>query len=142
MNRLSCITLGVLLSTSVFAQQDTRNPLDPQYKPPSYSDIHNGGGNMSQAEYMKYCERTWTDAGSKTIDKSNPRYSEYQMSPRFGLMDKNGDGAISQEEYMAFHEKAWNDMKHGDPLAMSQEEYKQSYSDTRNPLHPSFKREM
>ena len=78
------------------------NPLDPMYKAPAFNDIHKGDGPMTQEEYMNYVNRSWTESGGNDIDKSHPKYSEYQSNPRFEMMDKNHDGSISQNEYSDF----------------------------------------
>lgn len=124
------------ISSSLFAM-GPMSPLDPQYKAPAFNDIHQGEGAMTQDEYMKYVGRTWTETGGKDIDKSNPRYSDYQKSPRFEMMDKNHDGSISQAEYTAFHKDAWDATKHE---SMMQKDYDAWYQNADNPLHPSFKK--
>ena len=113
------------------------NPLDPQYKAPAFSDIHKGEGAMTQDEYMKYVGRSWTEMGGKTIDKSDPKYPDYQKSSRFEMMDKNHDGSISQDEYMGFHQDAWKSTK---SQSMMQKDYDAWYKNADNPLHPSYKK--
>jgi hypothetical protein len=131
---IAATALGV--SLGALAMQPA-NPLDPMYKPPAFNDIHKGEGAMTQDEYMNYVNRSWTENGGKDIDKSNPRYSDYQKNPRFELMDKNRDGSISQEEYSNFHKDAWSSTKR---QSMSQQDFDAWYQDSSNPLHPSYKK--
>jgi hypothetical protein len=71
---LAVAVLGV--SGSVFAM-GAGNPLDPKYKAPAFSDIHNGEGAMTQEEYLNYVNRSWTEGGGKDIGKAHPKYSAY-----------------------------------------------------------------
>ena len=124
------------VSTAVLAQ-DVSGPLDPQYKSPAYSDIHKGDGPMTQQEYMDYVGRSWKGMGGKNIDKSNARYSDYQKSSGFEMMDTNHDGSISEEEYRAFYEGAWKGAK---AQSMMQQDYDKWIQNKDNPLNPTFKK--
>lgn len=134
------LTAGMLSLTALAAEPIGHNPLDPNYEPAPFGNIHKGDGAMTKDDYTKYNERNWNDMGVKEIDKTHPRYSAFQKSPRFSLMDKNNDGTISRDEYMSFHDTAWNGMKRKDPNVTTKEEFEQSMGDTSNPLHPQFKR--
>ena len=127
---------ALAVSTSLFAV-GPMSPLDPQYKSPAFNDIHKGEGAMTQQEYMDYVNRSWTETGGKTIDKTHPKYSDYQKSTRFEMMDKNHDGSISQAEYTGFHQDAWGATKRE---SMMQNDYDAWYQDSTNPLHPSYKK--
>ncbi len=137
MLKRTILTAAIMgMSWSVLAMGPS-NPLDPSYKAPAFKDIHQGEGAMTQDEYMKYVDRSWTDAGGKTIDKSHTKYSDYQKSPRFEVMDKNRDGSISQTEYMGFHQDAWGSKK---SQTMMQKDFEAWYQESDNPLHPSYKK--
>ena len=137
MLKRSVLTLAALaVSAGVFAQ-DVMGPLDPQYKAPAYSDIHKGDGAMTQQEYMDYVGRSWKGMGGKSIDKSNARYSDYQKSSRFEMMDTNHDGMISEEEYRSFYEGAW---KGANAQSMMQQDYDKWIQNKDNPLNPTFKK--
>lgn len=137
MFKRSVFAVAVLAaSSSVFAVGPT-SPLDPQYKPPAFNDIHKGEGAMTQDEYMNYVNRSWTETGGKNIDTSHPKYSDYHKSPRFEMIDKNHDGSISQTEYTAFHHDAWGRTK---AKTMMQKDYEAWYQDSENPMHPSYKK--
>ncbi|MDQ3259889.1 MAG: hypothetical protein M3Q00_03735 [Pseudomonadota bacterium] len=127
---------ALAVSSSVFAM-GPMSPLDPQYKAPAFNDIHQGEGPMTQGEYMNYVDRSWKESGGMTIDKKHSKYSDYQKSPRFDVMDKNHDGSISQAEYRGFHEDAWKMTK---SESMMQKDYDAWYQNAENPLHPSFKK--
>ena len=131
---LAAAALGV--SSSLFAM-GLVTPLDADYKAPAFSDIHQGDGAMSRGDYINYVNRSWNETGGKTIDKSHPRYSDYQKSHRFEMMDKNHDGSISQAEYMGFHEDAWSSTK---KQVMTRGEFEGWYQDSNNPLNPSYAR--
>ena len=137
MRKRSIFAVAVLgVSSSLFAM-GPMSPLDPQYKAPAFSDIHQGEGALTQDEYMKYVSRSWKEMGGKTVDKSDPKYSEYQKSTRFEMMDKNHDGSINQEEYMGFHQDAWKITK---SESMMQKDFDAWYQNADNPLHPSYKK--
>jgi hypothetical protein len=127
---------ALALSSSLFAV-GPMNPLDPQYKPPPFNEIHKGDGPMTQEEYMNYVDRSWKETGGKDIDKTHSKYSDYQKNPRFEVMDKNRDGSISQAEYRGFHEEAWAMTK---SPSMMQKDYDAWTQNAENPLHPSFKK--
>ena len=131
---LAVVVLGV--SGSAFAMSPA-NPLDPMYRAPAFKDTHNGDGAMTQEEYMNHVNRSWTESGGKDIDKSHPKYSDYQKSPRFEMMDKNRDGSISQSEYRGFHQDAWGSTK---SQSMQQNDFDAWYQDSANPLHRSYKK--
>ena len=42
------------------------SPLNPQYKPPPFNEIHKGEGAMTQQEYMDYVNRSSTKPVEKT----------------------------------------------------------------------------
>ena len=127
---------ALALSSSLFAM-GPMSPLDPQYKAPAFNDIHKGDGPMTQGEYMNYVDRSWKETGGMTIDKKHSKYSDYQKSPRFDVMDKNHDGSISQAEYRGFHEDAWKMTK---SESMMQKDFDSWSQNAENPLHPSFKK--
>lgn len=131
---LAAVALGV--SSSLFAM-GLISPLDAQYEAPAFSDIHQGEGAMTRGDYINYVNRSWTETGGRTIDKSHPRYSDYQKSRRFEMIDKNRDGSISQAEYMGFHEDAWSATKR---QSMMQKDFEAWYQDSNNPLNPSYSR--
>ena len=137
MFKRSLLAVAILgLGANAFAM-DAGNLLDPMYKPPAFKDIHKGDGSMTQEEYMNYVNRSWSESGGKDIDKSHPKYSDYQKNPRFEMMDKNRDGAISQSEYTGFHKDAWGSTK---AQSMKQQDFEAWYQDSGNPLHPSYKK--
>ena len=137
MLKRSVLTLAALaVSAGVFAQ-NMMGPFDPEYKAPTYSDIHKGDGAMTPQEYMDYVGRSWKDLGGKSIDKSNARYSDYQKSPRFQMMDTNHDGSISEEEYRNFYQDAW---KSANTQSMMQQDYDKWLQNKDNPLSPTFKK--
>jgi hypothetical protein len=133
----SILVIAILgLSGSVFAMGPA-NPLDPSYKAPTFNEIHKGEGAMTQEEYMEYVNRSWTESGGKDIDKTHPKYSDYQKNPRFEMMDMNHDGSISQAEYAQFHQDAWGRTK---SQSMQQKDFDAWSQDSNNPLHPSYKK--
>ena len=134
MFKLTVLAIAALGASNVLWAQSL---LDPEYQPPRFSDIRRSDGPMTQKDYMEYVNRSWTEFGGTTIDKSHPKYSAYQKNPRFPLMDKNSDGSISQEEYAAFHEGAW---RATNMQSMTQQDFDAWYQDTKNPLHPSYKK--
>ena len=137
MFKQSVLAVAVLsVSGSIFAM-GPGNPLDPMYKAPAFSDIQKGDGAMTQDDDMNYVNRSWTESGGKDIDKSHPKYSEYQKNPRFEMMDKNRDGSITQSEYSAFHQDAWG---RTNSQGMKQQDFEAWYQQTDNPLHPSYKK--
>ena len=137
MFKRSIFAVAVLGASSSLFAIGPMSPLDPQYKPPPFNEIHKGEGAMTQDEYMNYVNRSWTESGGKDIDKSHPKYSDYQKSPRFEVMDKNRDGSISQAEYSGFHQDAWGMSK---AQSMTQKDYDAWYQNAENPLHPSYKK--
>jgi hypothetical protein len=137
MFKRSLFAIAALAASSTLLAVGPGGPLDPQYRAPAFSDIHKGEGAMTQEEYMNYADRSWKDMGGKTIDKSDPRYSDYQKNARFELMDTNHDGSISQDEYRTFYQNAWKTNKNP---SMTQQDWDSWVQNKDNPLNPTFKK--